>query len=232
MNSSFDIHSKSVEQLRVKHALLNTMLNQGHKQGIKGTKKSWIARQFTWKIPWCHPKRESLVKHALVDLRDEFPLLGCLQVEFKGQANHLIWKKSPTQRPVFLVPNLLHIHVTCICTSPLPPSYHSLLTISWSSSTGGTFMPLQIFTGWSPPHCAPCTKCIGMMLSSFSLCCYSQEGGKRNPSNNLVPKNPNITQGSHVIDSTKPSTPHSAMPCCAISLSSYSFFSSLIFWVA
>lgn len=43
------------------NTLLNTMRNQGHKQGTKGTKKSWITRQFTWKIPWCYPKKKSFV---------------------------------------------------------------------------------------------------------------------------------------------------------------------------
>lgn len=43
----------------VKHALLKSVLNQGHKQGIKDTKEGWIARQFTWKIPWCYPKKET-----------------------------------------------------------------------------------------------------------------------------------------------------------------------------
>lgn len=101
MNSSFDIHSKSMEQLTVKHALLNTMLNQGHKQGIKSTKKSWFARQFTWKIPWCYAEGK-LCLVALVTLRRLFPLPGHLQVELKGQANHLTWlmvrKKSPPER--------------------------------------------------------------------------------------------------------------------------------------
>lgn len=39
----------------------NSTRDQGHEQGVKGTKKSWIARQVPWKSPCCYPKRESFV---------------------------------------------------------------------------------------------------------------------------------------------------------------------------
>lgn len=74
-NSSFDIYSKSMEQLTVKHAFLNTMLNQDNKQGIKVTKKSWIARQFTWKIPWCYPRRKALFSIQWLIREVSFPFL-------------------------------------------------------------------------------------------------------------------------------------------------------------
>lgn len=46
---------------QLKSTLLNTMRNQGHKQGTKGTRKSWIARQFTWKIAWCYQKKKRFI---------------------------------------------------------------------------------------------------------------------------------------------------------------------------
>lgn len=46
---------------QLNNTLLNTVRNQGHKQGTKSIKKEWIARQFTWKIAWCYPKKKSFV---------------------------------------------------------------------------------------------------------------------------------------------------------------------------
>lgn len=164
--------------------------------------------------------------------KSEFPLFGCLQLEFTGQANHpiplMIRKKSPTQwgdLHQFLQYQTCYtciIYLEYIFTLPLPQAT-TVCRISWSSSTGGAVTPLQTLMG------CICTTLGSCCISS--LFCYPQKGGWRIPSNSGHQKNPDVTQESHVRDQQCPPAP-TAVPRCAISLSSLilSFYLSSSQW--
>lgn len=164
------------------------------------------------------------------------PLCGCLQAEFKKRANHQIRLniKKISHRvcaPVCSLPNLLHIHIICIYTSSLSPSYHGLLTISCSSSTDWTFTPLQTFTACSPSLVHPAQSALGWCSHPLPVATFKTEGEETPPTVWSHKKKWMSHKEAMLLTQKSPLPP--ALPRCAVQfLSHLLFFPSLTFWVA